>query len=136
MRFWVVVVVLGILAGAVACGPTSHRHGDEWDDDGPTQAPMISGDNAKDEARWRRELASDPWGKDSNLLTDDPPKSAKDYEDASDDIPPLDFVGPPAPPTRWEKVQTGSTKLGKVFFSIMTVFVTLGMMAAPYLLMI
>ena len=135
MRFSVVVVLVGMLAGLATCGPTSHRGGDEWGER-PEKEPMISGDNAKDEARWRRELASDPWGEDSDLLTDDPPKSAKDYEDAADDIPPLDFVGPPAPPTKWESMQQSSTRFGKVFFSIMTVLVTLGMMAAPYLLMI
>jgi hypothetical protein len=30
----------------------------------------------------------------------------------------------------------GGTKFGKVLFSVMTVLVTLGMMAAPYLMMI
>ena len=52
------------------------------------------------------------------------------------DAPPLDFVGPPEPPSTWDNMQKGGTKFGKIFFSIMTVVVTLGMMAAPYLLMI
>lgn len=132
MRFEVVVLV-AMLAGFAACGPASHRGGDEWGD-GPAQEPMISGDNARDEARWRRELAADPWGDDAALLTDDPPQTAAAYQDA--DVPPLDFVGPPAPPSTWEGVQKGGAKIGKVFFSLMTVFVTLGMMAAPYLMMI
>ena len=55
MRFWVVVVLVGMLAGLATCGPTSHRGGDEWGE-GPTKEPMISGDNDRDEARWRREL--------------------------------------------------------------------------------
>jgi hypothetical protein len=98
---------------------------------------MITGDNAKDEARWRHELDSDPWGDDSSLLTDDPPQSVTDSQNLdNDDIPPLDFVGPPEPPSTWDNMQKGSTKFGRIFFSVMTVFVTLGMMAAPYLLMI
>lgn len=134
MRFGVVVLI-GVLGLLAACGPTSHRHDDEWGE-GPATEPMISGDNDRDEARWRHELASDPWGDDGDLLTDDPPKSAADYEAMGDDIPPLDFVGPPEPPSSWDNMQKSGTKFGKVFFSIMTVLVTLGMMAAPYLLMI
>ncbi len=134
MRF-LVVALIGVLGLLAACGPTSHRHDDEWGE-GPTNEPTITGDNARDEARWRRELASDPWGDDSDLLTDDPPKSAQEYQDGADDIPPLDFVGPPAPPSSWDNMQKRSTKLGKILFSVLTVFVTLGMMAAPYLLMI
>ncbi len=134
MRFMVVALV-GVLGLLVACGPTSHRHDDEWGE-GPADEPMISGDNAKDEARWRRELASDPWDDDSRLLTDDPPQSAEAYQGLDEDIPPLDFVGPPEPPSTWDNMTKGSSKFGKVMFSIMTVLVTLGMMAAPYLLMI
>jgi hypothetical protein len=132
MRFMVLalVVVCGLLG---ACGPTAHRHDDEWGE-GPTKEPMISGDNARDEARWRRELDDDHWGDDAHLLTDDPPQTAAEYQE--DDIPPLDFVGPPEPPSRWDNMEKGGTKFGKVLFSIMTVLVTLGMMAAPYLLMI
>ena len=128
-----VVAMIGVLGLLAACGPTSHRHDDEWGE-GPAKDPMISGDNARDEARWRRELDADTWGDDAHLLTDDPPQTAAEYQD--EDIPPLDFVGPPEPPTRWDNMQKGGTKFGKVFFSIMTVLVTLGMMAAPYLLMI
>jgi hypothetical protein len=132
MRFRFVVLV-GMLAVvfAAACGPTSHRNVDDWDD---VMQPEITGDNTKDEERWRRELASDPWGDDGSLLTDDPPKAAAAY--AAEDVPPLDFVGPPEPPSRWDNAQKSGTKFGKVLFSILTVFVTLGMMAAPYLLMI
>jgi hypothetical protein len=132
MRFRFVVLV-GMLAVVLvtACGPTSHRNVDDWDD---VMQPEITGDNAQDEERWRRELASDPWGKDGGLLTDDPPKAAAEYAD--DTVPPLDFVGPPAPPSSWDNAQKSGTKFGKVLFSILTVFVTLGMMAAPYLLMI
>jgi hypothetical protein len=127
--------VLGLVL-ASSCGPTSHRrHGDDWDDAATVLEPEISGDNAKDEARWRNELASDPWGDDSALLTDDPPKTADEYQESDADVP-FGFVGPPAPPTSWEKMQHRSTTFGRIFFSIMTVFVTLGMMAAPYLLMI
>jgi hypothetical protein len=132
--------VIGFFAALVlvaACGPTTHHRVDEWGET-KTMQPEITGDNAKDEARWRRELGSQPWGDDSRLLTDDSPLTAEDerlLEDA-DDLPPKDFVGPPAPPSSWENVQKGGTKFGKVFFSIMTVLVTLGMMAAPYLMMI
>jgi hypothetical protein len=134
MRYIVVglIVALG-LALVSACGPSTRRHVDEWGED-TMKKPEITGDNEQDEARWRRELASDPWGDDANLLTDDPPKTAAEYDD--DDAPPLDFVGPPEPPSRWDTMQKGGTKFGKVMFSIMTVLVTLGMMAAPYLMMI
>jgi hypothetical protein len=134
MRY-LVVATIGMLGLALvsACGPPTH-HNSDWDDGGVME-PQITGDNDKDEARWRRELASDPWGDDGHLLTDDPPKNAAEYEPGRD-VPPKDFVGPPAPPTTKEKMQASSTKLGKLFFSIMTVLVTLGMMAAPYLLMI
>jgi hypothetical protein len=130
MRF-VIVALVGVIGLLVACGPTMHRQDDEWGDE-----PMISGDNDKDEARWRRELASDGWDDDSRLLTDDPPQSVTASQGDDSDIPPLDFVGPPAPPSTWDNMSSGSSKFGKVMFSILTVLVTLGMMAAPYLLMI
>jgi hypothetical protein len=69
-------------------------------------------------------------------LTDDPPKSAAEYQNGGNDVPPLDFVGPPAPPTRMESWQATSTKIGHALFSLFTVLFTLGMMAAPYLMMI
>jgi hypothetical protein len=131
-----IVVLVGVLGLLVACGPTSHRHPDDEWGEGASLDPTITGDNAKDEARWRHELASDKWDDDTSLLTDDPPRSANEYQALDEDIPPLDFVGPPAPPTKWESWQKGSTKFGRVMFSVLTVFVTLGMMAAPYLLMI
>ena len=134
----IVVGVIGLLVLLAACGPTTHRQVDEWGDN-KTARPEITGNNIKDEARWRRELDSDPLGDDAHLLTDDPPLSADDFRDMDQEdanLPPKDFVGPPAPPSRWDTMQSGSTKFGKVFFSIMTVLVTLGMMAAPYLLMI
>src|SRR5262245_59194827 len=133
----VVVALIGVVGVMLVAGrgPTSHRHDDDWGDH-PLLEPEITGDNAKDEARWRHELDSDPWGDDSDLLTDDPPKTAAEYERDGEGVPPLDFVGPPAPPTRWENMQHGGNKFGKMLFSLLTVFVTLGMMAAPYLLMI
>ena len=135
MRFrFVVLVGMLAVAFAAACGPTSHRHGDDWDD---MRNPEITGDNDKDEARWRRELESDPWGDDAHLLTDNPPKTAAEYRAHQDgEVPPLDFVGPPEPPSRWDNMQKGGTTFGKVMFSVLTVLVTLGMMAAPYLMMI
>ena len=118
---------------AVSCGPTMHQPDDDW----KALEPEITGDNEKDEARWRRELESDPWGDDSHLLTDNPPKTAAEYRAHQDDeVPPLDFVGPPEPPSRWDNMQKGGTTFGKVMFSVLTVLVTLGMMAAPYLMMI
>ena len=136
MRY-IVVGLIGALCVALipACAPTKHRSVDDWGEE-TVMEPEITGDNTKDEARWRRQLASDPWGDDGSLLTDDPPKTAAEYEDMADAEPPSDFVGPPAPPTTWENMQKSGTKFGKVFFSIMTVLVTLGMMAAPYLMLI
>ena len=77
MRF-MVVAFLGVLGLAFACGPTSHRHDDDWGEKGLLEAE-ITGDNDTDEERWRRELASDPWGDDAGLLTDDPPRTAAEY---------------------------------------------------------
>lgn len=136
MRY-VVIGVCAALALVAACGPTSHRQVDEWGET-KTMKPEITGDNAKDEARWRRELAANPMGEDAHLLTDDSPLTAEDEQllQDADDLPPKDFVGPPAPPSTWDNMSRGGTKFGKVFFSVMTVLVTLGMMAAPYLLMI
>ena len=73
LRFRVVVSigVLGLLLAA-ACGPPSHHRDDDWGEKSALE-PEITGDNDKDEARWRHELDSDPWGDDSDLLTDDPP---------------------------------------------------------------
>lgn len=133
-RVGVFIGVLGLVL-ASACGPTTHRHDDDWGEKSGLEQE-ITGDNDKDEARWRRELDSDPWGDDSDLLTDDPPKSAAEYQNGGTDVPPLNFIGPPAPPTRMESMQKTSTKIGHVLFSLLTVFFTLGMMAAPYLLMI
>lgn len=130
----IAMVGLGLML-LTACGPSSHRRDDPWGDDGLLE-PEITGDNEKDEARWRRELASDPWGDDARLLTDDPPLAAEAYRELDEEIPPLDFVGPPEPPSRWDTMQRRGGKAGKVMFSLLTVLVTLGMMAAPYLLMI
>ena len=135
MRY-IVVGLIGALGFAFvpACTPSAHRHVDDWGEE-TVREPEITGDNAKDEARWRRELASDPWGDDGNLLTDDPPQTALESEDMNDAAPPRDFVGPPEPPSSWDNMQKSGTKFGKVFFSVMTVLVTLGMMAAPYLML-
>jgi hypothetical protein len=128
------LIVASCVALAAGCGPTKHRAVDDWANDDSLE-PEITGNSARDEARWRQELASDPWGDDAHLLTDDPPGTAlRDEED--NPPPPKDFVGPPAPPTQWEKTQKTSTKVGRAIFSVLTVFVTLGMMAAPYLMMI
>ncbi len=129
-----VVALIGMLGLALACGPTAHRL-DDWGESTALE-PEITGDNAKDEDRWMRELASDSWDEDARLLTDDPPRTASDLEDMRGDVPPFDFVGPPEPPSTWDNMSSGGTKFGKVFFSLLTVVVTLGMMAAPYLLMI
>lgn len=136
MRF-ITIVCIGMIwvTQIPACAPRMHHPDDDWDRDSILE-PEITGDNAKDEARWRRQLADDPFGDDDHLLTDDDPsKPISEYQD-EEGAPPPDFVGPPAPPTRWEAMQKRSTTFGKVFFSIMTVVVTLGMMAAPYLMMI
>lgn len=129
-------IVLGLAVGlalVVACAPRAQREVDDWGR-ATVLEPEITGDNAKDEERWLRELESDPWGKDDHLLTDEPPETAADYED--ENVPPLDFVGPPEPPSSMDSMQKGSRTVGKALFSVLTVLVTLGMMAAPYLLMI
>ena len=128
------LLVASCVALTAACGPTKHRPVDDWANDDSLE-PEITGNNARDEARWRQELASDPWGDDAHLLTEDPPTAALADADA-DPPPPKDFVGPPAPPTKWEKTQKQGTIVGRALFSVLTVLVTLGMMAAPYLMMI
>jgi hypothetical protein len=131
------VVIALIVASCVTlidgCGPTKHHPVDDWANDELVE-PEITGNNAKDEARWRQELGSDPFADDAHLIGDDPTRTAAEDEDES--APPKDFVGPPAPPTKWQNAQKSGSKVGRVLFSLLTVFVTLGMMAAPYLLMI
>lgn len=132
-------IVIGLIALScfvliTGCGPTKHHQVDDWAND-ETLEPEISGNNTKDEARWRQELKSDPWGDDAHLLTDDPLPGLIDEEE-NEPQQPKDFVGPPAPPTGWEGMQKRSGKFGQAFFAVLTVLVTLGMMAAPYLMMI
>jgi len=122
---------------------------------------MVSGDFDKDEAAWRKQMAHETQHHDKAdaLLKDDPPKSPEHYgnvagtdapqTDASvkTDPPPNDAsvksdegdpyaridddvdADPDAkkPATFWEKV-------GRATFAAMTVLLTLGMMAAPYLM--
>ena len=133
MRQIAVGLIVASCVALMACGPTKHHAVDDWANDDSLE-PEISGNNARDEARWRQELASDPWGDDAHLLNDDPSDTALQQED--ENPPPKDFVGPPAPPTQWEKTQKQGTIVGRALFSVLTVLVTLGMMAAPYLMMI
>ena len=134
MRYIVIALIaVSCVTLITGCGPTKHRQVDDWANDEMLE-PEITGNNAKDEARWRQELKSDPWGDDAHLLDDDLPSMIAEDDDAPEQ--PRDFVGPPAPPTRWESMQKGSGKFGRAFFAVLTVFVTLGMMAAPYLMMI
>ncbi len=136
MRLIVVglILVLG-LAQIPACAPSMHRETDDWDRETILE-PDITGDNDKDEARWRRELASDPFGDDGSLLTDDPAKSASESLDDQENAPPPNFVGPPEPPSTMDSMRKRGNVFGRALFSVLTVVVTLGMMAAPYLLMI
>ena len=133
MRQIAVGLIVASCVVLAACGPTKHHPVDDWANDDSLE-PEISGNNAHDEAHWRQELASDPWGDDAHLLNEDPPSAAPGEEEQ--DVPPKDFVGPPAPPTQWEKTQRQGTIVGRALFSVLTVLVTLGMMAAPYLMMI
>jgi len=134
MRQVLVGLIVSLWLSTVpGCAPSVQHSADDWDSPKITE-PEITGDNEKDEARWRRELESDPLGKDGHLLTDDPPKALNEDEEAGD-IPP-DFMGPPAPLTGWDSFKHGAAKFGKLAFSALTVVFTLGMMAAPYLMMI
>jgi hypothetical protein len=130
----IALIAASCLVPLAGCAPTQHRQVDDWAKEERVE-PEITGDNARDEARWRQELASDPWGDDAHLLTDDASGMPSDLA-AEEDVPPRDFVGPPEPPTKWEQTQKSGSKVGKALFAVLTVFVTLGMMAAPYLLMI
>ena len=99
-----------VLAGcSAACGPTSHRDGDEWDE-GPSRA----GDHRRQRqgrgalaARARRPIP----GATTPACSPTIRRRPRPTYAATSDIPPLDFVGPPEPPSSWDNMQKGGTQV-------------------------
>jgi hypothetical protein len=115
----------------VSCGPTTQqpRHDAFFDDDAPS---LISGNLDDAETRWRKEIAGERATDPDALLTDDPPGEPHSYgKVAFEDAEPAE----PKPTTFWGKMKAGAETVGKVSFAAVSVLVTLGMMAAPYLLL-
>lgn len=144
----VLVSIVGVIGGCGGAPARKPLQDPFFDDEGSTD--MVSGDFDKDEAAWRKQMAHETRHPDHTdaLLKDDPPKSPEHYGNvAATDTPPSDAsvkadegdpyaridddvdADPDAkkPATFWEKV-------GRATFAAMTVLLTLGMMAAPYLM--
>ncbi len=122
-----------ILLQSIACGPP--RRGsvdDNWTEEVDAKSE-IDGDLDRAEMRWRREIARSRHQdeEDMRLLTDDPPQDPSEYGDVASENGDPDEAR--RPPTSWEKFQSGARTFGRATFAFMTVAVTLGMMAAPYL---
>jgi len=142
---------LRVLPHLVACmalvgacgGPKQPRTYDQWKD----QA-AISGDLDEAEARWRSELASNPWSEedmnhDMSLLTDDPPGPPEQYGDVafggegqipSDAASFGEGTGDPELDADAESEEFWSD-MGVASFSAFTVLFTVGMAVAPYFLL-
>ncbi len=125
-----IVLVVALLVQLLACAAaTSERKTDDWDSRSPS---ALTGDLDAAEMRWRKEIAASR-AEEDRLLTDDPPGAPKRYgkvaftEEVVEEEPAM-------PLTRWERFKVGAAHFGKATFAAMTVVVTLGMMAAPYLI--
>lgn len=139
VTLWVMLAI--VLASAITCGPTTqgNKLDDPWFQD-VEDGPRIDGNLDKAEARWREEIERERVDDDANMrrLMNDPPSAPGDDARITSDqkVTPraeadeLDAQGEEvAEPSFWSTA-------GKITFAALTVFVTLGMMAAPYLLMI
>ena len=125
------IVVVGMLLALVqflACAPaTADRKTDDWE----RSPSALSGDLDAAEMRWRKEIEASR-AEENRLLTDDPAKPPSTYgkvaftEEVEEE--------PPRPLTRWERFNEGLKHFGRATFAAMTVIVTLGMIAAPYLI--
>ena len=119
-------VVTSVLAG---CGPmtTQPRHDPFFDDDAPSP---VAGNFDEAETRWRKDIAAERADDPDALLRDDPPAEPEAYGTVASK-----GDEPPPPTTFWGKVKSGAEAVGKASFAAFSVLVTLGMMAAPYLLL-
>jgi hypothetical protein len=136
-----ILIALG-LAVAVGCsGAKGSRGGmldDEWARNVKTHE--IDGNLDRAEAQWRREIERDRATDmdDLNLLTDNPPKAPESYGkvtsqagvEAADGGEAEDDAAAAGDPEGF------MSKAGKATVAGLSVALTLGMMAAPYLLMI
>lgn len=127
------VALVVVLLQGVACGPP--RHGsldDNWAEEVDAKSE-IDGDLDRAEMRWRREIARSRHQdeEDMRLLTDDPPHDPSEYGHVASENGDPDEAR--RPPTFWEKFQSRARTFGRATFAFMTVAVTLGIMAAPYL---
>jgi hypothetical protein len=144
-----IVIVMIVLIGCGTVGQKPPRAGDEWAYDGQVHDLDDAPDAA--EERWRKEIAAQRWSDEHDmldpdkLLTDDPPQPPSSYGKvaSTSGASRTDAVAassvtdgdPEGPKTFWERFGAGANTFGKASFAALTVLVTLGMMAAPYLLM-
>jgi hypothetical protein len=118
-----VAVAIGVTLDT-SCGPPPKQPLEDpfFAEDAPS--PVSSNfDDA--ETKWRKEVEHQRRGDPDALLTDDPPGKPDEYGNVAQE----------EPKTFWERVKRNSETWGKITFAAMSVLVTLGMMAAPYLLM-
>jgi hypothetical protein len=130
----VVAMLLIAVAHLDACTPAAReRNVDDWAND--PRPSMIDGDLDAAEMRWRKEIEASRAGED-RLLTDDPPGAPSSYGKvaSSDGAEAAETEDPPPPATFWGRFKAGADTFGKASFAALTVVVTLGMMAAPYLI--
>jgi hypothetical protein len=154
----VALVVVGIVGVIGGCGQPQAKKAfaDPFFDEDESNA-LVSGDMDKDETQWRKELhhqsghatQNDPPQSDP-LLKDDPPKAPEHYgKVTNDDTLPKDQVADakssgdpyatvdddPAADDKDKQPTTFWQSVGRASFAAFTVLITLGMMAAPYLMM-
>lgn len=138
VRRWTGIVLAVLLITAAhldACAPAARQHAE---DDWGHGASRLTGDLDAAEARWRKEIAASR-AEEDRLLTDDPPGAPSTYgqvassgDAASGEA--ADAEDPPVPQTFLGRVKAGIDTFGKATFAALTVVVTVGMMAAPYLI--
>ena len=125
-----VLLAAAVVVTAIAgCGPmtTQPRHDPFFDDDAPSP---VAGNFDDAETRWRKDIAAERTDDPDALLRDDPPDEPDRYGKVA-----FKEDAPPPPTTFWGKVKGGAEAVGKASFAALSVLVTLGMMAAPYLLL-
>src|SRR5262249_47774136 len=121
-----------VLLSCSGCAPSMQHAADEHEE--WAAKAELTGDLDEAEARWRREMVYNNCpDSDAHLLTDDPPKAPKEYGKVTFEHG--EEAPPPPPPTTWDSFKAGMDKVGKASFAAMTVLVTVGMMVAPYFMM-
>jgi len=133
------------LAPAISCGAGPRRGpaDEEWARDAQPRTEL-AGDLDEAEIRWRKEIERSRAEDDmaARLLTDSPPGAPVTYGEVAFD--PLaeeaDSDGSGSGGDTGDEAGSSSegswSRAGKATFAALTVLVTLGMMAAPYLLLL